>query len=111
MRASIIFILMCVLSIHFSKAQMSAPQDNALGLLKKETNVRLIPNPAKDIVYLESDQQVDLFTLTNKQGKIVYKLIPKKNQVYLSERLDSGFYLFAAYVDGVKIKKGIIKKI
>lgn len=58
---------------------------------------------------IKSEQNIDMVTFTDKQGKVVLKEIPQNNQI-ATHLLKPGFYLLCAYSNGVKIKKGMLKK-
>ncbi len=56
------------------------------------------------------DQAVDFVTFSDRNGRIVYQASPVDNKISI-QSLDTGFYLLDAYVKGVKVKRGIVKKI
>lgn len=91
-------------SIYSQNEQINTSQN-----FENEIEFSIYPNPAKDIVYIKSNQKVEYIKLYNKQGKPVLKSYLKDNKINLS-RLDDGYYLFCAYINGKRIKKGIIKK-
>jgi len=87
-------------------------QSNQFATLQTSTSeieFSIFPNPAKDFVTVQCNQPIEYIKLYNKQGKQVLKTIIKDNKINLTG-LNDGFYLFCAYVNGKKIKKGILKK-
>jgi hypothetical protein len=108
---TILFTLLALLSFQFSNAQLSANNNDKLNLIKKETAIKVFPKMPSNLVYIESSQTVDYFTLCNKKGETIFKTTPVNNKVKLPVELKNGFYLYEAYINGVKVKKGIIKKV
>lgn len=63
-----------------------------------------------NVLEINSEHTIDLVTLTDKKGRIVFQTKPVNNQISINT-LELGFYLLCAYCNGVKVKKGIIKKV
>ncbi len=62
--------------------------DNILHL--KDIALRVYPNPAKDIIHIESDQEIKTISLFDFTGK---KIIEKINRILDIQTMDSGIYL------------------
>jgi hypothetical protein len=74
----------------------------------KDTNFST--NSIFNILRFESNQNIDMIMLFDKQGDIVLQKIPENNQIALSS-LKSGFYLLCVYCKGIKVRKGILRKV
>ncbi len=107
MKTAILFLLFSLLSLQGVYSQVSTFKANTL---ENETTITLYPNPAQDVLYIKSNQTIDLVKLFNQRGEVVFQSIPEDNQIALT-CIQSGFYLFCAYINGVKVKKGILKKV
>lgn len=108
MKTIILFLLFSFLSFQGVYSQISPV--NPTNNVEKEIDIKLFPNPAQDVLHIESNHVIDLIKLYNRQGEVVFQTIPRDNQITLTS-LTSGFYLFCAYINGVKVKKGILKKV
>ena len=76
----------------------------------------IYPNPAKDYLFIQSDEPVERVEIYNQSGVCVLKFSPSLFQRGISETLDvsgltTGFYLARLYVNGMtETRKIIIKK-
>jgi hypothetical protein len=91
---------------------------NAVGVINQKTlgnkdfdknAVNLYPNPASDIVYIDSEEESDV-TIYNISGEIV-KALPKANhkEITVSD-LNSGIYLFEVTIQNKKSTTRILVK-
>ena len=91
---------------------------NAVGVINQKTlgnkdfdknAVNLYPNPASDIVYIDSEEESDV-TIYNISGEIV-KTLPKANhkEITISD-LNSGIYLFEVTIQNKKSTTRILVK-
>ena len=82
----------------------------------RATSLQVYPNPAKDYLFIQSDEPVERVEIYNQSGVCVLKSSPSSFQRGISETLDvsgltTGFYLARIYVNGVpETRKIIIKK-
>ena len=111
MKSILFLIVLILLNAQVINAQLNARQNQDLSFIEKETSVKLFPKAARDVVYINSELQIDLIKLCNKKGDVVFQATPEKNHITLSKEIKKGFYMYIAYVNGVKVKKGIIKKV
>ena len=108
MKTTIILFALLLLSTQNLVAQEREQLDTKTTIitsLSVETN----SDSTDGILKIKSPQQIDMVVFTNKQGKKVLKEVPQNNQIAL-QRLKPGFYLLCAYCNGVKVKKGMLKK-
>ena len=104
MKAIQLILFLLSISIYSQTNEFTTLQSSA-----SEIEFSIFPNPAKDIVTVQCNQPIEYIKLYNKQGKQVLKTVLKNNEINLTG-LKDGFYLFCAYVNGKKFKKGILKK-
>jgi hypothetical protein len=74
----------------------------------------IFPNPAASIVYLNFDQVVELSYLSvlDSSGKVIYSTSPKQSSTQYSIDLrhwPSGVYFVQGHVNGVNIRKRLVK--
>jgi len=91
---------------------------NAVGVINQKTldnkdfnknAVSLYPNPASDIVYIDSEEESDV-TIYNISGEIV-KTLPKANHKAITvSDLNSGIYLFEVTIQNKKTTTRILVK-
>ena len=91
---------------------------NAIGVINQKTldnkdfnknAVSLYPNPASDIVYIDSEEESDV-TIYNISGEIV-KTLPKANHKAITvSDLNSGIYLFEVTIQNKKSTTRILVK-
>lgn len=109
MKTTLLFFLLSLLSIQGIYSQTD-DANNKIVITDKDIHISLYPNPVENILFIKTTQPIECVRLYNKQGVIVLQSTPVDNQISLVN-LESGFYLFCAYVGGVKVKKGILKKV
>lgn len=86
----------CV-SIHTFKVEnLSSSEDTEL------IKVRLYPNPASDIVTIESDQNIEKILLCSNSGVLIQdiKVISGESTLYNTSLLQSGVYFMTVIIDG-----------
>ena len=108
MRATILVLSLFLLFLQNAYSQVS--DSNPTHTVDAKIDVLIYPNPVQDILYFDAEYPVEYIKLFNQKGEVVFQTIPEDNQIILTT-LKSGFYLFCAYINGVKVKKGIIKKV
>ena len=99
----LLFVLLC--SLNFGYAQ-----EKTTSLSNQEVQVKVYPNPVQNQLHFTSENPVEQVCLYNSNGDLVYQLHPTNNEISVAE-IPSGFYLFCAYTEGKRVKKGILKKI
>ncbi len=74
------------------------------------SSIRIYPNPASNIIYLNSDQEIQFVQMFNNTGKQVLNCEPEAKQVSLKiTDLDAGIYLLRiGYKTGVITKKIVV---
>ncbi len=108
MRATVLVLSLFLLFFQNAYSQVSNP--NPVQTVDTKIDILIYPNPVQDVLYFDAEYPVEYIKLFNQKGEVVFQTIPEDNQIILTT-LKSGFYLFCAYIKGVKVKKGIIKKV
>ncbi len=63
--------------------------------INKTENLRIYPNPAKNIIFTGNTKQYSRIIISDLRGKIIYEIIPENNEVDISG-LPKGMYIIKA---------------
>ncbi len=107
MKTRYFIILIFLLSTHFSNAQDSIQKKQTI---TNQESRKIAHCVVSDVLQIQCSLSIDRVTISDHSGTVIYTLTPTNNTVSVRD-LQSGFYLLEAYVEGTKVKKGIIKKI
>ena len=77
-----------------------------------DEEMRIYPNPVKDLLHLDNLKQVKRINLYNLTGKtILYKNNPNSNEILDLSHLNQGIYIIIFdFVDGNQLTRKIIKQ-
>lgn len=89
--------------------QVSSP--NSISQQELKNNATIVPNPATDIISVESEEIIQELLLYNLNGKIVKQIFPANAAATLNiSELPSGSYILQIITLESSISKKIIKK-
>jgi hypothetical protein len=92
------------------QAVKKAVQMVGLDELQIENNVVLFPNPVKNTLFIDANQQdYELISLTDMSGRVIMDLQGKKDRLNLSN-LNSGVYLLQMKLDSKILSFRVIKQ-
>ena len=102
------FFIIFLVGISIAAQAQESNHSHQLAINKESKALQ--KNIVSDVLHLNSIHRIDVVTLADKNGVILYKVTPTNNQIS-TQKLKTGFYLLEAYCKGIKVKRGIIKKI
>ncbi|MCL2650745.1 MAG: T9SS type A sorting domain-containing protein [Candidatus Azobacteroides sp.] len=73
----------------------------------RATSLQVYPNPAKDYIFIQSEQPIEKIEIYNQSGICVLKNNNPTKMLDVSD-LSNGFYLVRIYVNGIPVNKKII---
>lgn len=74
-----------------------------------DNNIKIFPNPSKNIVQIKSNSKIDKITLFDSLGKTILIQTQNNNEVNV-EKLSKGLYLIEFFIEGEKKYKKFIKE-